>query len=80
MATSEGPSSPQRMDNQPEFVRPPGWNAMGLREQLDVLGVPHKHMKGDCRYEIDRCLRVARNKALIEAGPCTSSRICTAAV
>ena len=80
MATTEGPSSPQRIKKQSEFVKPPGFDAMGLREQLKALGVSYKHMKGESEYETEKCMRVARNKAIMEASPSTSLQKCTAAM
>ena len=66
MATSEGPTSPVRIERQCRFVKPPGFDAMDLSEQLNALGVAHKRIKGESQYESNMRMRVARNNAIME--------------
>lgn len=47
MATSEGPSSPARIEKQNGCVEPPDLKGLDISEQLKVLGVATTKMRGE---------------------------------
>ena len=66
MATSEGPSSPARIEKQIKYVDPPILEGLDISEQLKVLGVANTKVRGEGPAEHKRRMIMARNKAVME--------------